>query len=82
MLSASLNKRFPSLLQSDWTFNIGEQAIDISVITYPQAPPSILVLGKQQNNSVEPSGVNTVLMYSWSGIDPVNVPVNESVEYR
>jgi hypothetical protein len=32
--------------QFDWCFDAGEQALDISVITFPQAPPSILVLGK------------------------------------
>ncbi|KAJ8320825.1 hypothetical protein KUTeg_002412 [Tegillarca granosa] len=32
---------------SDWVFDIGEQAKDISVITFPQAPPSLLILGER-----------------------------------
>nr|KAG5713637.1 hypothetical protein BaRGS_024685 [Batillaria attramentaria] len=31
----------------DWCFDTGEQALDIAVITFPQAPPSILVLGER-----------------------------------
>ncbi|KAK6166671.1 hypothetical protein SNE40_023310 [Patella caerulea] len=31
----------------DWTFSIGEAALDINVIAFPQAPSSILVLGER-----------------------------------
>lgn len=31
----------------DWCFNIGEQALDISLVNYPSAPPSLLVLGER-----------------------------------
>jgi len=34
------------LFQPDWTFNTGEQAFDLAVVSYPTAPPSILVLGE------------------------------------
>lgn len=34
------------VFQFDWSFDAGEQSMDISVIAFPQAPPSILVLGK------------------------------------
>ncbi|KAL8618805.1 hypothetical protein ACOMHN_000233 [Nucella lapillus] len=31
----------------DWSFDTGEQGLDIAVVTFPQAPPSILVLGER-----------------------------------
>ncbi|KAH3751560.1 hypothetical protein DPMN_186127, partial [Dreissena polymorpha] len=31
----------------DWCFNLGEQALDLSVVTYQTAPPSIVVLGER-----------------------------------
>ncbi|XP_041374621.1 protein PTHB1-like [Gigantopelta aegis] len=43
----SQNIKSGKKVSSDWTFNIGEQALDISVITFPQAPPSILILGER-----------------------------------
>lgn len=34
-------------LQYDWCFNIGEQAVDIAVVSFLQSQPSILILGGQ-----------------------------------
>ncbi|KAL4217063.1 Protein PTHB1 [Mactra antiquata] len=31
----------------DWCFNLGEQAVDISVVSFQTAPPSIVVLGER-----------------------------------
>ncbi|XP_052813611.1 protein PTHB1-like [Mya arenaria] len=31
----------------DWCFNIGEQAVDLAVVSFQTAPPSILVLGER-----------------------------------
>ncbi|KAK3082884.1 hypothetical protein FSP39_007920 [Pinctada imbricata] len=31
----------------DWCFNIGEQALDLEVVNYPTAPPSIIILGER-----------------------------------
>ncbi|XP_025097943.1 protein PTHB1-like isoform X2 [Pomacea canaliculata] len=43
----SQNIRTGKRVTFDWCFNIGEQAQDIAVITFPQAPPSILILGER-----------------------------------
>jgi len=32
--------------QFDWSCNIGEPAVDMAVINYPNVQPSILILGK------------------------------------
>ncbi|KAK7506674.1 hypothetical protein BaRGS_00002149 [Batillaria attramentaria] len=43
----SQNIRSGKRVTFDWCFDTGEQALDIAVITFPQAPPSILVLGER-----------------------------------
>lgn len=40
----------------DWCFNLGEQALDIAVISFPTAPPSILVLGERNLFCITESG--------------------------
>ncbi len=40
------------IFQHDWTFNLGEPAMDMSVTNFANAPPSIIVLGKDSNNEL------------------------------
>lgn len=43
----SQNIRSGKRVTFDWCFEMGEAALDIAVISFPQAPPSILVLGER-----------------------------------
>ncbi|XP_066263410.1 protein PTHB1-like [Branchiostoma lanceolatum] len=40
----------------DWSLNIGEQAVDVTFVSFPQAPPSILVLGEHSLFCVKETG--------------------------
>jgi len=40
------------VFQPDWCFNLGEQAIDVAIVSYQTAPPSILVLGNTINHTL------------------------------
>ena len=31
----------------DWSYNLGEPALDLAVVSFPQTPPSVLVLGER-----------------------------------
>ncbi|CAG5132843.1 unnamed protein product, partial [Candidula unifasciata] len=44
-------------VSADWTYNIGEQALDIAVVEYPDVTPYVLVLGERHIFCLTDSGV-------------------------
>ncbi|XP_071103490.1 protein PTHB1-like [Haliotis cracherodii] len=52
----SQNLKSGKKVAMDWAFNIGEQAIDISVISFQQTPPCVMVLGERNLFCLTDSG--------------------------
>ncbi|XP_072033738.1 protein PTHB1-like isoform X2 [Amphiura filiformis] len=43
----SQNLKSGKRINMDWSYNLGEPALDLAVVSFPQTPPSIIVLGER-----------------------------------